>query len=97
MLCEASLISIRAAFRSTFSISNKLFNGDEGPFKRMRFSEDSEKTQWRRVSGVRVTLLHVTPCESLSLISFRGVEIGDKTIPMVKSRTEIKSSHFEKK
>ena len=38
-------------FRSTFSISNKLFNGDDGPFtKRMRFSEDSEKTQWRRVS-----------------------------------------------
>lgn len=34
--------------RSTFSISNKLFNGDEGPFKRMRFSEDTEKTQWRR-------------------------------------------------
>merc|ERR1719443_2511251 len=34
--------------RSTFSISNKLFNGDDGPFKRMRFSEDSEKTQWRR-------------------------------------------------
>jgi len=34
--------------RSTFSISNKLFNGDDGPFKRMRFSEDNEKTQWRR-------------------------------------------------
>merc|ERR1719244_79924 len=34
--------------RSTFSLSNKLFNGDEGPFKRMRFSEDSEMTQRRR-------------------------------------------------
>ena len=95
MLCAASLISVRAAFRSTFSISNKLFNGDEGPFKRMRFSEDSEKTQWRRVSGVRVTMLHLTYDESP--ISFRGLEIGDKTILMVKSRTEIKSSHFEKK
>ena len=95
MLCAASLISVRAAFRSTFSISNKLFNGDEGPFKRMRFSEDSEKTQWRRVSRVRVTILHLTYDESLSPISFRGLEIGDKTILMVKS--EIKSSHFEKK
>eukprot|EP00092_Neocalanus_flemingeri_P007247 GFUD01007827.1.p1 GENE.GFUD01007827.1~~GFUD01007827.1.p1 ORF type:complete len:656 (-),score=121.96 GFUD01007827.1:1816-3783(-) len=34
--------------RSTFSLSSKLFNGDEGPFKRMRFSEDSEMTQRRR-------------------------------------------------
>ena len=39
-------------------------------------------------------MLHLT---YESLISFRGLEIGDKTILMVKSRTEIKSSHFEKK
>ena len=39
-----------STFRSTFSISNKLFNGDDGPFKRMRFSEDNEKIQLRRVS-----------------------------------------------
>ena len=43
--------------RSTFSISNKLFNGDDGPFKRMRFSEDNEKTQWRRVSLLDCFLL----------------------------------------
>ena len=42
-------------------------------------------------------MLHLTYDESLSPISFRGVEIGDKTILMVKSCTEIKSSHFEKK
>lgn len=36
--------------RSTFQMANKLFNGEEGPFKRMRFSEDSEMTQRRRVS-----------------------------------------------
>lgn len=34
--------------RSTFSLSNKLFNGDEGLVKRMRFSEDMEVTQRRR-------------------------------------------------
>ena len=40
---------VNCDFRSTFSLSSKLFNGDEGPFKRMRFSEDSEMTQRRRV------------------------------------------------
>ena len=62
-----------AISRSTFSISNKLFNGDEGPFKRMRFSEDSEKTQWRRVSRCHVTMLqcNVTMMLHLTVMSFR--------------------------
>ena len=41
--------------RSTFSLSDKMYSGEEGgSFKRMRFSEDSETTQRRKVSSNEV-------------------------------------------
>ena len=43
--------------RSTFTLSGKLFGEDGlGPFKRMRYAEDSEITQRRRVSCFIVVL-----------------------------------------
>ncbi len=50
-------VSTLSNSRSTFTLSGKLFGEDGlGPFKRMRYAEDSEITQRRRVSCFIVVL-----------------------------------------
>ncbi len=58
--------------RSTFSLSDKLYSGEEGgSFKRMRFSEDSETTQRRKVSSNEV--LECRPLFGVCVFFFGGL------------------------
>jgi hypothetical protein len=55
--CKQNFAEYSPAFcpRSTFSLSDKMYSGEEGgSFKRMRFSEDNETTQRRKVSSNEV-------------------------------------------
>ncbi len=68
--------------RSTFSLSDKMYSGEEGgSFKRMRFSEDSETTQRRKVSSNEV--FECRPLFGFCVFFLKGLSFS----PPARSRT----------